>query len=58
MLYEEILREECGVKTKVDIYGGLIHGFWGIFPNAQFSKEYRRSADEALQWLLEQSVKI
>ncbi|KAE9362699.1 alpha/beta-hydrolase [Stipitochalara longipes BDJ] len=55
LIYEEILREECGVKTKADIYGGLVHGFWSIFPNAEFSKEYRLKADEALQWLLEQS---
>lgn len=55
LLYEEILREEWGIKTKIDIFAGLIHGFWGFFPNAEFSKEYRMKADQALEWLLEQS---
>jgi acetyl esterase/lipase len=55
LIYEEVLREEYGVKTKLDIFGGLIHGFWNVFPNAEFSKEYKRKADEALEWLYEQS---
>jgi acetyl esterase/lipase len=54
LIYEEVLREN-GVKTRLDIFGGLIHGFWTVFPNAEFSKEYRRKADEALGWLYEQS---
>lgn len=54
-MYEEILREECGVNTRIDIFGGLIHSFWAFFPKAEFSKEYRRKADEALEWLVEQS---
>ena len=55
LLYEEVLREEWGVKTKLDIFGGLIHGFWGFFPAAEFSKEYRKKVDEGLEWLLKQS---
>lgn len=55
LLYEEILREECGVKTKVDIFPGLPHGFWPMFPKAQFSKQHREKSDEGLKWLLEQS---
>lgn len=55
LLYEEVLREEGGVKTKLDIFGGLIHGFWGFFPAAEFSKEYRKKVDQGLEWLLQQS---
>ncbi|KAE9363407.1 alpha/beta-hydrolase [Stipitochalara longipes BDJ] len=55
LLYEEVLREEAGVKTKLDIFGGLIHGFWGFFPAANFSKEYRKKVEEGLEWLVEQS---
>lgn len=42
------------METIVDIFGGLIHGFWNIFPGAEFSKEYRRKVDEGLEWLVEQ----
>lgn len=28
LVYEKVLREEFGVKTKVDVYPGLPHGFW------------------------------
>ena len=55
LLYEEILREDCGVKTKVDVFPGLPHGFWAMFPNAGFSKEYREKSDRGFEWLLDQS---
>jgi acetyl esterase/lipase len=55
LIYEEVLREESGVKTRLDVFGGLIHGFWNIFPTAEFSKEYRRKVDEGLEWLVQQS---
>jgi len=55
LIYEEILREECAVTTKVDIFGGLIHGFWAIFPSAEFSKAFKKQADEGLGWLLAQA---
>ena len=55
LIYEEALREEGGVKTKLDIFGGLIHSFWGVFPAAEFSREYRGKAGEGLEWLVEQS---
>jgi acetyl esterase/lipase len=55
LIYEEILREECGVKTKVDIFPGLPHGFWGIFSTAEFAKTHAQKSDEGLKWLLEQS---
>lgn len=55
LLYEEVLREEGGVTTKLDIFGGLIHAFWGIFPAAKFSKEYKQKAEEGVEWLVRQS---
>lgn len=54
LLYEKVLREENGVKTKVDVFPGLPHGFWGIFPQSEFTKEYREKSDEGFGWLLEQ----
>ncbi len=53
LLYEELVRES-GVKTKLDAFPGLFHGFWGVFPAAEFSKDYWVKSDEGLKWLLEQ----
>ena len=55
LLYEEILREECGIKTKVDIFPGLPHGFWTIFPQAHFSMDHQEKSVQGLKWLLEQT---
>ena len=55
LLYEEVVREEAGVKTRLDIFGGLVHGFWGFFPTAEFSKEYRKKVEDGLEWLVGQS---
>ncbi|KAF8864889.1 alpha/beta-hydrolase [Acephala macrosclerotiorum] len=56
LIYEEILREENGVKTKVDMYPGLPHGFWSYFPEAGFSKKLQVDCVDGLKWLLEQSI--
>lgn len=54
LIYEEVLREECKIKTKVDLFPGLPHGFWGMCPAAAFSKEFRSKSDEGLEWLFHQ----
>ncbi len=53
LIYEEVLREEWGVKTKVDVFGGLPHAFSGMLPQAGFTKVFRKKAAEAFKWLLE-----
>ncbi|KUJ23210.1 alpha/beta-hydrolase [Mollisia scopiformis] len=54
-IYEDILREENGIKTKVDVYPGLPHGFWSYFPEAEFSKKLQEDCIGGMKWLLEQS---
>jgi len=54
IIYQDILREE-GVKTKVDFYPGLPHGFWSWWMDADFSKKYQEDCIKAIKWLLEQS---
>lgn len=54
-IYEEILRTDNGIKTKVDVYPGLPHGFWGSFPEAKFSKDFQQDCVGGMKWLLEQS---
>jgi acetyl esterase/lipase len=55
LIYERILSEENGVKTKVDLYPGLPHGFWSRWPEAEFSKELHKDSVKGVEWLLEQS---
>lgn len=55
LIYEEILREEIGVKTLVDLYPGLPHGFWSWWTDAGFTKKFRDDCVKGMKWLLEQS---
>ena len=52
LIYDRILREECGVETKVDLYPGLPHGFWSWWPTADFSRKQQQDCVEGLGWLL------
>jgi acetyl esterase/lipase len=54
LIYERILREEEGIKTKVDVYPGLPHGFWSMFPTIPSSKKFVEESVKGVQWLLEQ----
>lgn len=53
LIYEQILREEYGVPTKMDMYPGLPHGFWSWWPTATFSKKHLADAVAGFRWLLE-----
>lgn len=54
LIYERVLREEEDLKTKVDVYPGLPHGFWSIFPKIESSKKFIEESVKGVQWLLEQ----
>ena len=51
LLYERIIREQ-GVRTKMDLYPGLPHGFWSFFPEAEFSKMQFQDSLKGFAWLL------
>ncbi|KAH8803328.1 Alpha/Beta hydrolase protein [Xylogone sp. PMI_703] len=53
LIYEQVLRES-GVKTKMDIYPGLPHGFWVMWPQLQSSKKQTADIMAGVAWLLEQ----
>jgi acetyl esterase/lipase len=55
LIYEQVLREENGIKTKVDLYPGLPHAFWSFWPEASFSKKLQDDNVKGIKWLLEQS---
>ena len=54
LIYERVLREDEGIKTKVDVYPGLPHGFWSTFPKTPSSKKFVDESVKGVQWLLEQ----
>jgi len=52
IVYERILREENGIKTKKNLYPGLPHGHWGFFPFLKASEKFRKEQVEGVGWLL------
>ncbi|KAK7027246.1 hypothetical protein VNI00_015335 [Paramarasmius palmivorus] len=51
-LYEKLLRN-AGVKTKVDVYKGVPHGFDIAAPNIPLGKKCEEDFDEGVRWLLQ-----
>jgi acetyl esterase/lipase len=58
LIYEEVLRTECGVKTRLDIYPGLPHGFWAFFPMLSSSKKLKKDTIKGVAWLLGSEVDV
>lgn len=55
LIYERVLREEAGVKTKIDVYKGLGHYFWTNFPELEMSRTFVEDTVKGVKWLLEQT---
>ena len=51
LVYEAVYREN-GVKTRLEMYPGCPHGFWGFFPSLRQSARYRKEQIEGIGWLL------
>jgi acetyl esterase/lipase len=51
-IYEHILREECGVETRMDVYPGAPHGFWGLFPACKMAQKWEEDTVDGYEWLL------
>ncbi|KAI0149720.1 putative lipase/esterase [Hypoxylon sp. NC0597] len=54
LIYERVLREEAGVKTRLDIYKGFGHYFWTNWPQLERSREFVQDTAKGVKWLLEQ----
>ena len=53
LIYERVLREECGVNTRLDLYAGWPHCWWSVFPKAEKSLERETDTIEGVRWLLD-----
>ncbi|ETS81462.1 hypothetical protein PFICI_06464 [Pestalotiopsis fici W106-1] len=54
LIYERILRKEYGIKTRLDIYPGLPHVFWYMFPGHSSVTRFHEERIKGLGWLLQQ----
>ena len=52
LIYERVLRDEYGIKTKLDMYPGLPHGFWLFFTMLKSAEKFRVDMVEGMGWLL------
>ncbi|KAH0837663.1 AB hydrolase superfamily protein B1A11.02 [Fonsecaea pedrosoi] len=52
LIYERILREEHGIKTKLVVYPGLPHAHWAFFPSLKASAQFWADQLEGMGWLL------
>lgn len=48
---EQVFRDD-GVPTRRDIYPGMPHAFWALFPELEIGRRQQREAEEGLKWLL------
>jgi acetyl esterase/lipase len=52
LIYEKVLREEAGVQTRMDVYEGLPHSWWSMFPGIEASRRRMDDSVAAVGWLL------
>ena len=51
LLFEEVLREESGVETRLDIYPGTPHVFWTTFRTLGQTKKWEKDTVDGVGWL-------
>ncbi|KAL3475698.1 Alpha/Beta hydrolase protein [Aspergillus californicus] len=56
LVYEEVLRSEYGVETRIDVYPGVPHGFECVFPQLTLSRKFRKDQLDGFRWLLQASA--
>lgn len=52
LIYEQVLREDNDVETKLDVYPGMPHIFWTSFPMLTQSKKAGDDLVAGILWLL------
>ncbi|KAJ3043805.1 hypothetical protein HDV00_004213 [Rhizophlyctis rosea] len=56
LIYEKVLREECGIETRIDLYPGYPHCWWNIYPELELSKKRMQDTISGIGWLLERTA--
>ncbi|KAK4995313.1 hypothetical protein LTR28_000568, partial [Elasticomyces elasticus] len=54
LLLERVMRRRDGVSTRLDVYPGLPHAFWSLFPDMEASRRFVRDTVEGFRWSLAQ----
>lgn len=57
LIYERVLREECGIETRLDMYAGFPHCWWLMYSQLEMSKKRMKDVVEGVGWLLESGKK-
>ncbi|KAL6241722.1 hypothetical protein RBB50_011255 [Rhinocladiella similis] len=52
IIFERVLRKEYGIKTRMDVYPGLPHGHWSIYPFLKGSEKFRKEQVAGMAFLL------
>ncbi|CAG7566089.1 unnamed protein product [Fusarium equiseti] len=55
LIYEQVLREDTGIETRLDVYPGMPHIFWGSFSHLAQGKKAAEDLTDGIRWLLETS---
>ena len=42
LIYERVLREECGLETRLDLYSGFQHCWWYLYPVKELDEPVER----------------
>lgn len=56
LVYERILRLDNDIETKVDVYPGLLHVFWYMYPTHSGCVKFHEDAVNGIAWLLRKHV--
>ena len=57
LIWEKVLKEK-GVRTRMDVYPGLPHGFWAFFKQLKSSDKARVDIAMGMGWLLGKEVSV
>lgn len=52
LIYADVLQNEAGVETRVDLYKGLPHCFWSMYKTIAATKQWEQDTIDGFAWLL------
>ena len=57
LIYDHLLRK-AGTRTKIDIYAGVPHGFWAVFPSLSARRRWAQDTVNGVEWLLKNDITV